>query len=135
MRLHTVQVTNFRSVEDSTEFEVGQCLCLVGKNEAGKTAIEQALAGLNPHPLTLIAYDIERDYPRRWLADYKERHGNKQARVITTKWQLTDVERASIAEIVGPTALLDEPVTIYRDYGDKAPKWDLPIDFKKASVT
>lgn len=82
--------------------------------------------------MTLIAYDIERDYPRRWLADYKERHGNKQARVITTKWQLTDVERASIAEIVGPTALLDEPVTIYRDYGDKAPKWDLPIDFKKA---
>ncbi|OLE17026.1 MAG: hypothetical protein DMG54_18150 [Acidobacteria bacterium] len=49
MRLSKVHVTNFRSVEDSGEFDVGQVLALVGKNEAGKTAILQALAGLNPH--------------------------------------------------------------------------------------
>ena len=48
MRLAKVHITNFRSIEDSGEFDVGQVLCLVGKNEAGKTAILQALAGLNP---------------------------------------------------------------------------------------
>ena len=52
MRLDKVRVTNFRSVEDSGEFDVGEVLCLVGKNEAGKSAVEQALAGLNPHPAT-----------------------------------------------------------------------------------
>jgi predicted ATP-dependent endonuclease of OLD family len=88
MKLSTVHVTNFRSVEDSGEFEVGQICCLVGKNEAGKTAIEQALAGLNPHPSTLVSYDLERDYPRRWLTEYEERHGEEQATVITTRWNV-----------------------------------------------
>jgi ABC-type branched-subunit amino acid transport system ATPase component len=67
MKLQKARITNFRSVEDSGEFTVGQVLCLVGKNEAGKTALEQAIAGLNPHPSTPIQYDKERDYPRRWL--------------------------------------------------------------------
>jgi predicted ATP-dependent endonuclease of OLD family len=40
---------NFKSVEDSDEFSVGGVTCLVGKNEAGKTAILQALHRLNPH--------------------------------------------------------------------------------------
>ncbi len=55
MRLTKIRVTNFRSVEDSTEFDVDQILCLVGKNEAGKNCDLQALAGLNPHPLTPIS--------------------------------------------------------------------------------
>jgi AAA15 family ATPase/GTPase len=55
MILKNVHVENFRSVEDSGEFELGQVLCLVGKNEAGKTAVVQALAGLNPHPSTPVA--------------------------------------------------------------------------------
>ena len=48
MKLRRVQVTNFRSVEDSTPFTVGQITCLVGKNESGKTPILQALERLNP---------------------------------------------------------------------------------------
>jgi energy-coupling factor transporter ATP-binding protein EcfA2 len=132
MKMSKVRVTNFRSIEDSTEFDVGQLCCLVGKNEAGKTAIEQALAGLNPHPSTPISYDLERDYPRRWLADYKERHPDDAATVVTTKWTLSDEEKEAIAEKVGATAILDRPVTIIRRYGDTAPQWEFPIDFKKA---
>ena len=132
MKLDKVHVTNFRSVEDSGEFEVGQVLCLVGKNEAGKTAVEQALAGLNPHPSTSVTYDLERDYPRRWLTEYEERHGEEQATVVTTKWKLSDEERTEISEIVGETALLDEPVKISRRYADTGPQWGLPISFKKA---
>ena len=48
MKLIKVQVKNFRSIEDSNDFDVGDLTCLVGKNEAGKTAILQALYGLNP---------------------------------------------------------------------------------------
>jgi predicted ATP-dependent endonuclease of OLD family len=131
MRLSKIHVTNFRSVEDSGEFDVEQVLCLVGKNEAGKTAILQALAGLNPHPLTLIAYDLERDYPRRWLTDYGTRHAEGAAVVVSTKWTLSDVERKGITEIIGD-ALLDTPVTISRRYGDKEAQWEVPIDYQKA---
>jgi predicted ATP-dependent endonuclease of OLD family len=81
MKLTSVRVTNFRSVEDSGDFELAQVLCLVGKNEAGKTAVVQALAGLNPHRATPFSYDIERDYPRRFLTEYQKRHGVNGATV------------------------------------------------------
>jgi energy-coupling factor transporter ATP-binding protein EcfA2 len=127
-----VRVANFRSVEDSGEFEVGQILCLVGKNEAGKSAIEQALACLNPHPLTPIDYNLERDYPRRWLTQYEERHGKEQATVVTTKWQLTTEERNLLAEQIGESAVLDQPVEIYRRFLDSEPQWRFPIEIQRA---
>ena len=132
MKLSTVHVTNFRSVEDSTEFEVGQVTCLVGKNEAGKTAIEQALAGLNPHTSTPVGFDLERDYPRRWLTEYEDRHGKEHGAVITTKWVMSPEEKAGIAEKIGKSAILDQPVKVLRRYMDSEPQWSLPINFKKA---
>ena len=47
MRLVEAHVTNFQSVGDSTPFKVGDVTCLVGKNEAGKTALLKALYRLN----------------------------------------------------------------------------------------
>jgi hypothetical protein len=38
MKLISAHVTNFRSVENSGEFSVEQVTCLVGKNEADKSA-------------------------------------------------------------------------------------------------
>jgi len=113
LNLKKGRVTNFRSAEDTGEFDIGQVLCLVGKNEAGKTAVVQALAGLNPHPATPVNFDIERDYPRRWLTEYAERHGEEeQAVVITTEWSLEADKKAAIAEVIGPKALQDRPVRI-----------------------
>lgn len=63
MKLAKVQVTNFRSVEDSGVFEIGDMTCLVGKNEAGKTAILKAIHGVDP--IDDFSYDRTRDYPRR----------------------------------------------------------------------
>ena len=48
MKLKRVRITDFQSVLDSTEFEIGDVTCLVGKNEAGKTALLKALYRLNP---------------------------------------------------------------------------------------
>ncbi len=129
MDLARIQVTNFRSVEDSGEFDLKQVLCLVGKNEAGKTAIAQALAGLNPHPSTPMVYDLERDYPRRWLTEYKKRHGDQQAVVVTTYWTVTAEEKKLIAEQIGPKSLHNRPVKVFRRYGDTEPQWELPVDF------
>jgi len=64
MQLKKAHVTNFRSAEDSGEFELDRVTCLVGKNEAGKSAILLALAALHPHPLTPVELQKERDYGR-----------------------------------------------------------------------
>src|SRR3954453_13034154 len=128
MRLAGVRVTNFRSVEDSGEFDINQILCLVGKNEAGKTAVLQALAGLSPHPSTPITFDIERDYPRRHLTDYAKRHVGRDAVVVTTKWELTEDEIAEVAEQFGEGWNDSDTLTILRRYKASSPEWKLPVN-------
>ena len=117
MQLQKIHVTNFRSVDDSEEFEVDPVTCLVGKNEAGKSAILLALAALNPHSATPAKFDKERDYPRRLLTQYEERHNGEDAVAITTKWQLTKAEAARIAASIGSGALSSDIVTVSRKYG------------------
>ena len=68
MKLIKARVQNYRSVEDSEEFEIGDLTCLVGKNEAGKTAILQALQHINP-PDSTAKLDALRDYPRSLYND------------------------------------------------------------------
>jgi predicted ATPase len=116
MKLISVHVTNFRSVEDSGPFSVEQVTCLVGKNEAGKSAVLLALASLNPHPNTPFALDKERDYPRRFLTDYERRHAGEDAVAVATEWQLTDQELQVVAKEFGPGVLGAPVVTISRRY-------------------
>lgn len=132
MKLKTVYVTNFRSAEDTEPFEVEDITCLVGKNEAGKTAVLQALAGLNPHPATPFAYDKERDYPRRYLNEYDKRHSDENAVVISTTWEFEQSEVAVIDEEFGPDALSSSEVTIIRSYDQKQPTWQVSINYKSA---
>ncbi|MBD8527918.1 AAA family ATPase [Pseudomarimonas arenosa] len=64
MRLAKVSVSNYRSVIDETSFEVedGKTI-LVGANEAGKTAILQAIQHLN-RPPEVEKLNPLRDFPR-----------------------------------------------------------------------
>ena len=48
MKLQTYRVHEYRSVWDSGPIEVGEVTCLVGKNEAGKSALLRALYRLGP---------------------------------------------------------------------------------------
>lgn len=129
MKLKSFRVTNYRSVEDSGEVGVEDLVCLVGKNEAGKTAILQALNGLNPHPSTPRSFDKETDYPRRYLPDYASRHPEKEAVVITTLWDIDNEDREIISEELGAEALTSGSVEILRRYGASGPEWSLPIDY------
>lgn len=117
MQLEKVHVTNFRSVDDSQEFTIDPVTCLVGKNEAGKSAILLALAALNPHPTTPAVFDKERDYPRRLLTQYEERHGNKEALAISTKWRLQARDMAKIEATIGKGVIKNDLVSIERRYG------------------
>jgi predicted ATP-dependent endonuclease of OLD family len=64
MRLSTVRVQNYRSIIDTGEFEIEQLkTILVGPNEAGKTAILQAIQQINP-PEAVKGFNPLRDYSR-----------------------------------------------------------------------
>ncbi|MFP6705900.1 MAG: hypothetical protein VCE75_07695 [Alphaproteobacteria bacterium] len=71
MNLVSARIQNFRSIEDSDTMTVVQLTCLAGKCAGGKTTVLQSIAGLNPQPATPFDYQLERDYPKRFLAQYK----------------------------------------------------------------
>lgn len=64
MRLIAAKVQKYRSIRDTGWFDIEpDKTILVGSNEAGKTAILQALQQLNP-PVGVPGFDPLRDYPR-----------------------------------------------------------------------
>ncbi len=129
MKLTKVQVTNFRSVEDSGKFEVGDLTCLVGKNEAGKTAILKAIHGLDP--IDDFAYDRTRDYPRRYLSKFEERHSNGESPVARTWWELDDDDIAELEELFGDGVLVRREIEVTSYIGRRGTTWVVPLDEKK----
>ena len=96
MRLKSFQVRVFRNVIDSGPIEIKDNTCLVGKNEAGKSAILEALDRLNSaRPVALNLLD---EYPR-WLKKQHEITGEiKNAVPITATFELSPDELATIEE-------------------------------------
>ena len=62
MKLSKVRIKNFQCIHDSTEFDISDITCLVGKNESGKTAILKALHKFNPFD-TAPGFDHPSEYP------------------------------------------------------------------------
>ena len=63
MKLTKVHIKNYKCIYDSTEFDIDDITCLVGKNESGKTAILEALHKFNPFSQGSIKFDHPDDYP------------------------------------------------------------------------
>lgn len=96
MKLVKARVQNYRSVEDSGEFDIGDMTCLVGKNEAGKTAILSALRALRPSKSQEFEIDETIDYPRRFSTRFDDRHPSGEAEVIRTWWKLDAADIAAV---------------------------------------
>ncbi len=131
MKLRTAHVTNFRCVEDSEAFTLDQVTCLVGKNESGKTTILQALYGLHPWVGDGNAFDRDRDYPRRHLNEYEQRHGDGEAAVIRTEWELEADDKAALTAVLGPAASGLDRISVYKTYNSKAQTWNVSVDEKQ----
>ena len=116
MRLENLEVTHFRCVDDSTQFNVSDITCLVGRNKSGKTAILQAVERVNPQNPQHKEYDRTRDYPRRHLTDYEERHKDQSACVIRSVWSLTDDEVAKLEAAFGQGCLTSRKVEVEKRY-------------------
>ena len=133
MKLVRAKVTKFRSVEDSNEFTIGDLTCLVGKNESGKTAILEALHGLNPYHD--FNYETLRDYPRRHLNKFDDRHPDGISPVVETWWELNNDDISSIEEAFGENAISSRQVTISISAGfGYNPRWEVEAEVNELAI-
>ena len=123
MKLARVQVTEFKSVRNSNEFKIGDVTCLVGKNEAGKTAVLQALYRLNPIIEEDGNYDVTNDYPRVDVEDYQHRVQTKStqvANVVTAIYELDAHEVTAVEQDFGSGVFVNSEATLWKGYGNSA---------------
>ncbi|MCZ4269084.1 AAA family ATPase [Rhodobacteraceae bacterium G21628-S1] len=99
MRLKNIHVRNYRSIIDSGEFEIdSEKSILVGPNEAGKTALLQAIQHLNP-PEGVKPLSPLRDYPRAHYSKIKLGDVDpSQVRVVEAEFELDDEDREYLPE-------------------------------------
>jgi predicted ATP-dependent endonuclease of OLD family len=131
MKLKKARVQNFRSIEDTTEFEINELTCLVGKNEAGKTAVLQAIEAQRPYSKASATYDVTKEYPRRFVTQFEQRHPDEEAVVCTTTWQLTEKDNTTLAAEFGNEFITNDVVEITSGYGFDGTRWSLSVDEKK----
>ncbi len=132
MKLIKVRVQNYRSVEDSGEFDIGDLTCLVGKNEAGKTALLSAMRGLKPSQS--FEFDETIDYPRRFSTKFDDRHPDGKAEVIRTWWRLDENDMAAVEKRLGAGVLKNDTFQAHFGfrYGDDSRVWEIEVDDSKA---
>ena len=135
MKLTKVRVTDFQSVRDSTEFNIGDVTCLVGKNEAGKTALLQAMYRFRPVVDSEVGYSVTDDYPRRDVADYEyeiEEKKREHAVVVHLTFELDDADATAIAKVFGPKALTSRTLTLSKAYEQEGTTFSLSLNTEAA---
>jgi len=71
MKLKSVQIADYKCIRKPCRLDVADITCLVGKNESGKTAILEALYRLNPVVARHGIFDVDEDFPRIDVEDYR----------------------------------------------------------------
>lgn len=121
MKLTEYQVTDFRSVRDSGPISVRDVTCLVGKNEAGKTALLEALYRLNPIVDTEGNFDPTDDYPRKDVEDYKhdvESGARSVAQVVRAAFQLSADDVRVVEDVFGTKVLRTHDLELTKYYNN-----------------
>ncbi|MDA9406509.1 AAA family ATPase [Bradyrhizobium sp. CCBAU 51745] len=121
MRLKSFRVREFQSVRDSGVIEVDDIACLVGKNEAGKSALLKALYRLNPVVPAEGKFSVTIDYPRMDVEDYRhavEANKRDKAMPIWAQYTLEENEVADIEDMFGPDCLVAKTMSLYKHYDD-----------------
>src|ERR1017187_5998950 len=120
MRLAKVRVREFKSVQDSGEFTVGDVTCLVGKNESGKTALLEALYRLNPIVEADAKFDVTEDYPRNEVEDYLQDieagKRNEHRYAVTAVFTLGADEVSAVTADFGDGVLTAHEIELSRGY-------------------
>src|SRR3954467_6428315 len=115
MKLTKAEITNFKSIEKSGQFAVDQVTCLVGKNEAGKTAVLDALYKLNPVEASKAEF-TQFEFPRRRIKrDYEGNEWQKEG-ATTTIWTLDKSDRVAAVARFGFDPFQSPEIRIVKGY-------------------
>ena len=138
MQLKKVQVQNFQSVRDSGIFDIGDVTCLVGKNEAGKTALLKALYRLNPINSDDAEYSVMDDYPRSDVSTYEADVAARRcqhAQVVRATFQLDTEDVAAVENTFGKSWLGGDSATLVlsKGYDNELVVESLDIDIDKST--
>lgn len=119
MKLVSFQVFSFRNIVDSGNIRVDPSVtCLVGKNEAGKSALLEALYLFNP--AYNESFNVEEQYPRWLLAEHRRSGGLQEQAPIRVTFSLSREDIRAVSSAVGEGVLTSDQVTITRKYGGEA---------------
>jgi len=138
MELHTIQVTNFRSIKDSGVVSINDIICLVGKNESGKTNLLQALVRMNPAPGQPKAFDVNDDYPRAEASNMEHKLADPKFPrpiAVTVEYRLDESDIAAVAAKFGDGVFdpKGDPKTVKVTVNyDRHKTWDVGPDHKRA---
>lgn len=128
MRLTSAHVVSYKSITDSGTFRIDpKVTALVGKNEAGKSAVLEAMYRLKPMP-SGHPTDFEelRDYPRRYRA--RDRDKIPTTTPITMTFALEDSDKATVAANFGDDVLPGTDAVLTRAYEETTRSWTVKID-------
>jgi AAA ATPase domain len=132
MKLKEFRVREFRSIWDSGRVELDdQVTCLVGKNEAGKTALLTALYRTNPIIPEDAAFDETYDYPKREVEDCRfavEKGERGEVLVVECLYELDDDDISSVTSVFGPDVLEGKTFGHKTYYGKAKIKFSLLVD-------
>jgi predicted ATP-dependent endonuclease of OLD family len=113
MKLERFRIQNYKSIQDSGWIECDNVLAFIGKNEAGKTSVLQALSKLNS--TSGEKYDGLKDFPHGRFSDEFEKQNWPGA---TARFALSDEEREEM-EAYAPFLAPVTHVTFTRYYNNK----------------
>lgn len=132
MKLKQYRVREFRSIWDSGPIEVdGEITCLVGKNEAGKTALLTALYRSNPVWQKDKRFELTYDYPKSEIEDYRhaiDSEERDETVVVECVYDLDQSDIDAVAEVFGPNALSSEVLTQHCYYETDQSEFELGLD-------
>ena len=131
MKLKSVRIREFKSIWDSGSFDTGHVTCLVGKNEAGKTAVLQALYRLNPIIETDNKFEVTYDYPKVDVENYLQdvESGRRAPATVTEATFTLDVpELHDITNMLGADALARPEIIVTKGYADTNPAVSIPFN-------
>ena len=114
MRLKAFVVKNYKTVLDSGRVEIDtNVACLMGKNEAGKSAVMQALWKFNN--VSGANYDRLFDLP----AEFYTRLRTTDPEVVVLEFALDDQDKTDFSKAFPALSAAPETVTVHSTYDRK----------------
>ena len=115
MKLKSFRVKKFRNVVDSGEIVVDSSVtCLVGKNEAGKSALLEALYLFNP--AYEEGFELDEQYPRWLVATDRRKEDLADFAPIEVTLELDSSDAKAVQDAVGAPALNSNTIVVQRRY-------------------